>query len=640
MSAAPKIQGWCPGALRPMQSGDGLLLRAKTIGPRLAAENALEIAAIAVSCGNGLIDLSQRAQLQLRGVAETKLREAQQRLHRLGLLARDAATESVLNFIVSPLAGFAKGAIDAHGVLSQLVRELSEDAALLALPGKFGFLIDDGGPLGLAEVTTDIRLEAYFDNGAARVAVVADGARDQAFIVSPEAAAATALALARAFLSLRKGREFELRRMRSVVAAFGLDAVASAAGLASAPYRSSCRAAGADEIFGAHALFAGVGAPSGRFRAGDLAFLAGLAAKYGAGELRLTPWRAILLPCRSEKSAREMIRAAASRGLIVDADDARLAVVACSGAPECPQALRATRGEMDRLAPLARRVASGGVALHISGCAKGCAMPAPARITLVAREHGFDLIDNGRAGDAPSLTGLGPKEIEDAIEARITRADTKPTGAAMSGASSYIRDGAAIYARSFAIIRAEARLERFAPEEERVAVRIIHASGMVEVADDIIFSPGMARAASAALRAGAPVLCDANMVAHGVTRARLPANNDVVCTLTDPRVAALAAKGGTTRSAAALELWRERLDGAVVAIGNAPTALFRLLELLDEGAPRPAAIIAMPVGFVGAAESKEAALADGRVPVVIVRGRKGGSAMAAAAINALASDEE
>jgi precorrin-8X/cobalt-precorrin-8 methylmutase len=210
----------------------------------------------------------------------------------------------------------------------------------------------------------------------------------------------------------------------------------------------------------------------------------------------------------------------------------------------------------------------------------------------------------------------------------------------MSGALTYIRDGAAIYDRSFAIIRAEAKLSRFTREEERVAVRIIHACGMVEIAEDIVFSPAMAEAASAALRAGAPILCDANMVAHGVTRARLPAKNEVICTLSDARVFALAEKMGTTRSAAALELWREKLAGAVVAIGNAPTALFRLLELFDEGAPLPAAVIAMPVGFVGAAESKEAALADGRVPTAIVRGRKGGSAMAAAAINALASEKE
>ena len=203
----------------------------------------------------------------------------------------------------------------------------------------------------------------------------------------------------------------------------------------------------------------------------------------------------------------------------------------------------------------------------------------------------------------------------------------------------YIRDGAAIYGRSFAIIRAEADLARFEGPEERVAVRIIHACGMVEVVSDIQFTPGAVAAAMAALAGGAPVLCDAHMVADGVTRARLPAGNDVICTLTDPDVPSRAARLGTTRSAAALDLWLPHLAGAVVAIGNAPTALFRLLELLDGGASRPAAVVGMPVGFVGAAESKEALLAHG-VPALVVRGRKGGSAMAAAAVNALASAAE
>lgn len=210
----------------------------------------------------------------------------------------------------------------------------------------------------------------------------------------------------------------------------------------------------------------------------------------------------------------------------------------------------------------------------------------------------------------------------------------------MAKSYEYIRDGAAIYARSFSIIRAEANLSRFAPEEERVAVRLIHASGMVEVARDIVFSPGFAAAARAALRAGAPIFCDSKMVSNGVTRARLPANNEVICTLDDDRVADLARKMKTTRSAAAMEFWRSGLPGAVVVIGNAPTALFRLLEMLDAGAPLPAAVVGMPVGFVGAAESKDALAADGRVPFVVVRGRRGGSAMAAAAVNALASDIE
>ncbi len=204
----------------------------------------------------------------------------------------------------------------------------------------------------------------------------------------------------------------------------------------------------------------------------------------------------------------------------------------------------------------------------------------------------------------------------------------------------YIRDGAEIYRNSFAIIRREADLARFDFFEERVAVRMIHACGMVEIAPELHFSQGAARAGIEALAAGGKILCDANMVAHGVTRARLPKDNEVICTLSDPRVAELAKKMNTTRTAAAMELWRPHLPGAIVAFGNAPTALFHLLEMLDAGAEKPALVLAMPVGFVGAAESKEASIADGRVPVIAMRGRKGGSAMAAAAINALASEKE
>jgi precorrin-8X/cobalt-precorrin-8 methylmutase len=201
----------------------------------------------------------------------------------------------------------------------------------------------------------------------------------------------------------------------------------------------------------------------------------------------------------------------------------------------------------------------------------------------------------------------------------------------------YLRDGTAIYRQSFAIIRAEADLARFSDAEADVAVRMLHSCGMVEVVKDIVFSDGVIPAARQALNAGAAIICDSEMVSHGVTRARLPANNAVICTLRDPTVPVLAEKLGTTRSAAALELWRDRLEGAIVAIGNAPTSLFRLLEMLDEGAPRPAAILGIPVGFVGAVESKEALIANSRgVPFIVVRGRVGGSAMTAAAVNGLA----
>ena len=204
----------------------------------------------------------------------------------------------------------------------------------------------------------------------------------------------------------------------------------------------------------------------------------------------------------------------------------------------------------------------------------------------------------------------------------------------------YNRHGPAIYEQSFATIRAEADFSGLSEAEARVAVRMIHACGMVDLAGDLRFSPGFAEAACAALRDGAPVLCDAKMVASGITPARLPAGNEVICTLEAPQVRGLARSMDTTRSAAAVELWRDRLAGAVVAIGNAPTALFRLLELLDDGAPVPAAAIGVPVGFVGAAESKEALADRADFPHLIVRGRRGGSALASAAVNALASDRE
>ncbi|MFF0409392.1 precorrin-8X methylmutase [Kitasatospora sp. NPDC004745] len=205
----------------------------------------------------------------------------------------------------------------------------------------------------------------------------------------------------------------------------------------------------------------------------------------------------------------------------------------------------------------------------------------------------------------------------------------------------YEKDGASIYRQSFATIRAEADLAALPADVSRVAVRMIHACGMVDLVEDLAYSPGVVASARAALNAGAPILCDVNMVASGVTRKRLPADNEVVCTLTDPSVPELARKTGNTRSAAAMELWLPRLEGAVVAVGNAPTSLFRLLEMIEAGAPRPAAVIGVPVGFIGAAESKQA-LAEhpSGLEHLVVRGRRGGSAMAAAAINAIASEEE
>lgn len=205
----------------------------------------------------------------------------------------------------------------------------------------------------------------------------------------------------------------------------------------------------------------------------------------------------------------------------------------------------------------------------------------------------------------------------------------------------YVRDGAEIYRQSFATIRAEADLSRFSRDVAQVVVRMIHAVGEIDLTETIGYTPAVVTSARAALNAGAPILCDANMVAAGITRRRLPADNEVLCTLSDPRVPELAKKMGTTRTAAALELWGDKLDGAVVAIGNAPTALFHLMEMLAAGAPKPAAIVGGPVGFIGAAESKEDLIAaDLGVEYLVVRGRRGGSPITVAAVNAIASEQE
>lgn len=413
MRGAPEIKGWCPGALTPMESGDGLLMRAKVVGSKLSLAQASEIAAIALGCGNGRIDLSQRAQLQVRGVSQKSLAEAQARLKSIGLLARDAATESRLNIVASPLAGSAS--FDANEIAALLARAIAEDQALKSLPGKFLFLVDDGSAPGLRDVGADIRLEAR----GAQFAVVLDGARDQAVIASPAAAIDAAVALARAFIDLRAGRAFELRRMRALVEAMGAEPLLRASGLTSEPYSSTSRQGAPFDLLGGRQIgenfFAGFAAPFGRFLARDFADLAEAASEEGAKELRLTPWRAILAPTRSLEQAARIIEAARSLGFVVDAGDARLAIAACPGAPECSQAKGPTRIGLDVIANVARAFSPGGIGVHVSGCAKGCAKPSATPVTLVANGGFFDLIHNGAASDAPAATGLTLAEIADVV---------------------------------------------------------------------------------------------------------------------------------------------------------------------------------------------------------------------------------
>jgi precorrin-3B synthase len=393
-----------------MASNDGLLIRAKIVGARIDATQLAAIAVISADCGNGLVDLSQRAQLQIRGVSAATLPEALRRLDAARLLPRDAAAERVTNIIAAPLSD------DANAMAHELADAIQPDEALRALPAKFLFAID-GGTLPLSNVEADIRLSAAQLNS---VAISVAGADDLAVIVGQTEAVVTALKLARAFVALRNGA-FELRRMGRLVKALGAARLFSEAGLVAAllPRRDAAPRPflGAQEAGGA--CFAGVAAPSGRWRASELEELAALAASQADGELRLTPWRAILILAVSGDAARSIVAAARALDLIVSHEDPRLAVVACPGAPECPQARGDTRGALARLAPLAQKLAGkDGVGLHISGCAKGCARPGGAPVTLIADDGRFDLVDQGGASDAPQSKGLDIDAVESALAAR------------------------------------------------------------------------------------------------------------------------------------------------------------------------------------------------------------------------------
>jgi len=351
----PEIKGWCPGAFAPMPSGDGLLIRAKAVGPRMNAAQAREIARTADACGNGLIDLSQRAQLQLRGISEATIAEALRRLDAIGMLAPNADAERVTNVIASPLAGLSSSAFDANAMAAELAAGLQRDAALRALPPKFLFLLDDGGPLSLADVEADIRIEAAANGQVAvRIAEIAD----RAIYVDADKALDVALRLARAFVELRDRHANQFKRARNLVEALGAEALPRTAGLAMRVSREARRPARRAHIFGAQRFgavaYAGVAAPFGRWRADELHAAADCARKEGTGELRLTPWRALLIVTHDDEAARRVVSCARKHDLITSADDKRLSVIACPGAPEraiCPTSAGPAGADDNRRSP-------------------------------------------------------------------------------------------------------------------------------------------------------------------------------------------------------------------------------------------------------------------------------------------------
>jgi precorrin-3B synthase len=400
-------QGWCPGALRPMQSGDGLIVRLRITDGTLTSDLAHALAQCAEDHGNGLIDLSSRGNLQLRGVTQEKLPELHARLDGLGLLDDDPDVEAIRNILVSPLAGVDPSSLcDAQEVARALDEKLHIDARLRSLPGKFLFLIDDGGCLPLPLETTDVGFVATAAATRTRFIVYLSGTLAGECAIGD--ASNIAIRASHAFLDLRQGDD---QRMRDLVRRLGIDALAMHLGL-SPPQANSERAA-ASHILGLHQLgdthALGIGVVFGRLNAQKLRLLADVAEE-AQGEMRLSPWRAIFLVARKiDNPLQDRLRDA---GFILHDDAPIRAVAACSGKPACLHGTVDAQEDGFHLAPLARGLADQGIALHVSGCAKGCAHAAQVPVTLIGTDNGYTLVFDGRAGDTPQLRNLSRPMIE------------------------------------------------------------------------------------------------------------------------------------------------------------------------------------------------------------------------------------
>ena len=421
---APDRKGWCPGALRPMETGDGLLARVRSSGGRLALGQAAAIADAALACGNGAIGLSSRANLQVRGVSERTLPDLQTRLGGAGLLDVDPDVERLRNIVASPLSDVdPAAALDLAGTVSALEKRLAEDVSLRPLPAKFSFVLDAGGRLPLDEVEADVRFEAGRCPDGAVFAVYLAGENTLAAICAPGDVGEAAARLARAFLALAGANGNAVRRMRALVGRKGAEKVFAAAELESEPRPRPQAHASLHHVLGGHVfgsvIVVGVAAAFGIIDANKFKTLIEQARGLGANSLRLTPWRAFFILGLDPSRAASIVATAARLGFVANARDPRLRIAACPGAPACTHGWRPLRDDAERFAT---QLPDGeGIALHVSGCAKGCARSCPTAATLTATERGYDLVLNGKAGDAPARRGLSSAEAAALLGAESDR---------------------------------------------------------------------------------------------------------------------------------------------------------------------------------------------------------------------------
>ncbi len=412
---APQRKGWCPGALTPMETGDGLIARIRAAGGRLTLDQAATIAAVARACGNGAISLSARANLQIRGVRAATLPNLQARLGAVGLIDADPEVERLRNIVASPLSDIdPDAAFDVSPSVAALERRLAEDMSLRPLPAKFAYVIDARGRLPLADIDADIRFEATWEANEPAFAVYLGGDDAWAAISSVDEIGETAARVARAFLAFAGDGCDALRRMRALVARRGAEAVFAEAGLVPSPYPRASACALLADALGAHAfgrtIVVGVAAPFGDIDSTAFSTLIGQAHRAGADGIRLAPWRTFFLTGLNPRSAASFVKEAAKLGFIVEARDKRLRVAACPGAPACLHGVHGLRADAARWAELLPP--GEGVILHVSGCAKGCARPLPTLATLVATEAGYDLVVAGKPSDDPARTGLAAGAVD------------------------------------------------------------------------------------------------------------------------------------------------------------------------------------------------------------------------------------
>ena len=414
-------KGWCPGALQPMQTGDGLIARVRASGGRLDLAQAHAVAEAALRCGNGAISLSARANLHIRGVRDATLPELLRRLDAAGLIDRDAEVERLRNIVVSPLSDLdPDAAFDLAPSLGRLEARLVDDDRLRALPPKFGFVLDALGRLPVADVEADVRFEAERADGAQTFAVFLGGDDSLAARCAADEVGDRAAQLALAFLALA-GRDE--RRMRALVTRIGAGAVFARAKLDARPRTRAQRRASLADVLGEHAygsaVVIGAAAPFGLIAATPLRALIERAREAGALSLRLTPWRAFQIAGLDSRRAASLALASAGLGFIADAEDPRLRIAVCAGAPACLHAHRPLHQDAARWAALLPR--SGRIILHVSGCGKGCARAASTPVTLTASECGYDLILNGKAADWPTRRGLPPQAIDTLLKSEPAR---------------------------------------------------------------------------------------------------------------------------------------------------------------------------------------------------------------------------